>query len=280
MPEKSTHIEKVIKKSCDICDNREALHDITVDTKYRMHFRPTADGVTAVSLMPNSAHRGETFQSVEELLNCPREELYAKVLYKKKQGKAADKDFGEDRIHAFLVRDALLHEGLLDCLSKVPSEEGSPFESVRYVMSESASPRDATMQREDEKKPTCDILALRRWEGFDIPVLLELKKTRLKKELKGQLDKFTQYLLSLHEQYESLFRKLSRQKVLLAKPAQVERWIVWPLDKRNKGNLKQDFHEEDLLEAGIGIVQFKEIEVGKEKYEFHIGKPPQPVTQP
>lgn len=281
MPEKSTHIEKVIKKARDICDHRKALHDITVDSKYRIHFRPTADGVTAVSLMPKSAHRGETFQSVEELLNYPREELYAKVLFKKKQGTAAEKDFGEDRIHAFLVRDALRNnDGFMDCLSKAPSEEGRPFESVRYVMSESASPRDAAMQKEGEKKPTCDILALRRCDGFDIPVLLELKKTRLKKRLKEQIEKFTQYLWGLREPYESLFSVMLQEDVSFAQSVQVERWIVWPLDSRNKGNLDQDFHEEDLLEADIGIVQYHEIEVGKEKYEFHIGKRPQPVTQP
>lgn len=290
MPKKSDHIEEIIKHARDIYDHREALHDITVDTEYRMYFRPTADGVTAVSLMPKSAHRGETFQSVEKLLNYPRKELYAKVLSKKKQGKAAKKDFGEDRIHAFLVRDALLHGGFMDCLSKAPSEEGRPFESVRYVMSESASPRDATMQNEGEKKPTCDILALRRCEGFDIPVLLELKagkKGRRKLQAEGQIMKFTQYLWGCQNSYESLFSVMLHEDVSFAQPVQVERWIVWPPLKNRNGELYRDQPKMNprspdghIVAIDVGIVQFHEVEQGKEKYKFHIGKPPQPVTQP
>lgn len=273
MPAKKAHIVKVIKNAHDIWDKRKTLRDIMVETDYRVSFRPTSTGITVVSLKSKNAQGGESCSSVRSFFNR-RKEILSKVLQKKKIAGR------EHRLHSFLVRDALSNDGAMECLVKASSESARPFHTVRFVINEISSPPNNIKMEGKKQRPTCDILAMRRCEGGHIPVLVELKYARKKKELIDQLNDYSKIMWNFTDYFRELYSCMIPRPVSFTQPLQIERWIVWPnLDSR-KRKLFTDGKEAEMLRNGIGIVQYQESGVGKEQYQFHIGKPPQPVTQP
>ena len=202
MSTEKTPLKDLIKNAYDIRDKQKALHDITLVTDYRVYFRPTTKGITAVSLRPETALGGQSYGSVKSFLKRWRAELDSKVLHKKKEAKK------EHRLHAFLVRDALLHDGEMVCLAQASSESGQPFQSMRYVTDEISSPPNNIQMEGKSQRPICDILALRKCEGGDIPVLLELKYDRERKELRDQINDYTKILWKFTEAYEGLYSNM------------------------------------------------------------------------
>ena len=273
MPVKKSHIEKMVKNAHDIWDNRKTLHDIMVENDYRVSFRPTSTGITVVSLKSKNAQSGESCSSVRSFLKR-RKEIVSKVLQKKK------KTGREHRLHSFMVRDALSNYGAMECLVKASSESTRPFHTVRYVINEISSPPNNIKMEGKKQRPTCDILAMRRCEGGLIPVLVELKYARKEKELIDQLNDYSKIMWNYTDYFRKLYSCMIPTPVSFTQPLQIERWVVWPnLDSR-KRKLFTDGKEEAMLRNGIGIVQYQESGVRKNQYQFHIGKLPQPVTQP
>ena len=181
----------------------------------RVHFRPSSGGVAMVSLLPDRPQRGRS--GLRDLHRIARdfETLFRSWCVEIEQGRKT----GEKELQSFLIRESYRHGRVMAPLVQGARERGEELDLV-FVTDEQLLPVG-------EGRLVCDLLALRRDPARGtIPVLLELKDSRLMTRLVEQVDAFAA-LVDLHaDLFAQLYSALLGSEVRFAGPT--EKWIVWP----------------------------------------------------
>ncbi len=231
-------------------DIRRYLQDIPEYAGGRVHFRPTASGVTMVGLLPERPQRGKGGYKAEELKSAFATEFLNHCV-NIDQGRPT----AEKRLQSFIIGDAYRYQRLMQALqSRLPDSEDT---SLYFVT-------DEISVVHDDNKIVCDILAINRRKDGIAPVLMELKSERAMSRLVEQLNNYEAIMKTYQTNFEGLFSALMGEKIRFA--FSPEKWMVWPA-----ADTSPDRREAELLPQGIRIVSYSESDAG---FDFHIGQRP------
>jgi len=230
-------------------DIREKLSGLLTEHSGKVHFRPTSSGITMVGLLPDRPQRGKGGYSADKLLRDFDVEFRAHCVETSQERQTPEK-----QLQSFLVADAYLHSRELAALAR---PDGADDGELVFVTDEIAV-------QDDSGKLVCDLLALRRGEGGDVPVILELKSKREMARLVHQLKAYSACMEKYTPFFERLFTETLGDDVCFSGPP--EKWLVWP--GMNRGH---DLRERELADSGIGVIQYWE---NDSSFDFHIGARP------
>lgn len=212
----------------------------------RVHFRPSSTGIAMIGLLPDRPQRGKSGLTNLARVVTDFEDMFAAHCRDVPQGRVT----GEKALQSFLVSEAQVHDRRLVSINAASAATGDPIELV-FVTDEIALPVD-------DGKLVCDILALRRDGGRSMPVLLELKDSRMLTRLVEQVDGYAKLIDQHSDLFAELFAVLLGEPVTFDGPA--EKWIVWPA-----AGPGPDPREDGLRANGIRAVGY---EVVSEQYRF------------
>lgn len=207
-----------------------------------VHFRPGAGGVSMVGLLPERPQRGRS--QIRDLPRLAREldAQFAKHCRDVAQGRPTP----EKRLQSYLVSDAYAHRRRMAALE-------SPDHVLTFVTDEIVV---RPLNEDGSGRIVCDILALRRVEGGEVPVVMELKSERAMTELIRQGEAYASLVARHREVFERLFAAtLGREVRFSGAP---EKWIVWPAP-RSRGR-----RDDELRRRGFTVVEYTETADGFE----------------
>ncbi len=250
MAKSSTQVNKFDRMTDVAHDIHQHLQDIPEYISGCVHFRPTANGVTMVGLLPDRPQRGKGGYKAEGLKSAFTVE-FPEYCVNIGQGRPT----AEKRLQSFVIGDAYRHQRLMQAMqSRLPDSEDT---SLYFVT-------DEISVTHDDNKVVCDILAINRRKDGVAPVLMELKSERAMSRLVEQLNNYEAIMKTYQTNFEGLFSALMGEEIRFAFPP--EKWMVWPASDTGP-----DRREAELLPQGIRIVGYSESDAG---FDFHIGQCP------
>lgn len=210
--------------------HREKLH------AYRKtrHVRPTAGGVTLVSITDLAPQVGESFKSIDALL--------AKI---DKEYLGPRRPTPEKHLQSALVRDAYVHDRHLRLLELATAQTDEPVELL-FVSDELKLPLTA-----DGKTIVCDLLALRVDGGRCRPAVIELKSSRDLTRLREQVNSYADVVRTHAERFADFYSAVL-QRAIRFDAGGPEKWIVWP---RAEGR-ERETHAKNLSREGIRVIEY------------------------
>lgn len=223
-----------------------------------VHFRPTAQGITMVGLLPHRPQRGKGGYHADYLLGHFKTEFHTYC-----DEVAHGRPTPEKELQSFLISQAYQHDRKLEILRSV-ADDSTHATNLYFVTDELAIFTDTG-------KVVCDLLTLR-YDQHDatkaIPVLIELKSARHMAELIKQLAHYQTVIGTYSDHFERLFGAILGKEIHFSGP--VEKWLIWPA--LHTGT---DRREQELARQGIRVVQYTQNGHG---FDFHIGQYPAPTS--
>ena len=213
--------------------------------RHRVHVRPTASGLTLVSILHETSQVGEAFTHIDKLIG----QLGA--TYDEPRRKTPEK-----QLQSALIRNAHANERHLDALEKASERTNEPVQLL-FVNDELA------MSLRDGGRIVCDVLALRVDGGRSRPVLLELKSSRDLNQLIKQVVGYSTLLEEHRDLFAAFYGAILGRDVHFD-DGPPETWIVWP----EATGHEKDPREEELRVQGIRVVSY--VGTGPE-YSFRVG---------
>ena len=248
--EREERLERIIKSAEEMIPSAKNIQE---DEKIQdVHFRPTSDGITIVSLNPESPQLGVPCKDIEHIAENLKQ--LAKI---SQPGRSTP----EKKLQSFLIRDAYNHGGKMACLKE--SRKTDPTVELIFVTDEIFLPVG-----ESKRGRGCDLLAVRNTNAGPVPVLLELKSERKKKELVEQVETYSRLVNEHADRFGKLYSELLGRSIKFAGPC--EKWIVWP--EIPSKDLGPDEHEEALTQRGIRLVCYEQ---KGDEFSFHVGPAPE-----
>jgi hypothetical protein len=214
----------------------------------RVHFRPASTGIAMVGLLAELPQRGKGRLTNLDRVARDFEALFAEHCQYIEQGRVT----GEKALQSFLIRDAYTHGRRMAALNDACADGTE----LVFVTDEIALPVEGG-------KMVCDILALRRDRGRNVPVLLELKDDRMLTRLVQQVTGYAALIDAHADLFAELYGALLGERVVFAGPT--EKWIVWPAVGDGA-----DPREAELGAKGIRVVGYKE---ERAAYALRVGSP-------
>lgn len=226
-----------LTRLADITTNAQAvrthLADILREENGQVHFRPTAGGVTMVSLLDTSPQLGHGPYEAAHLART------FQVKFEHYCRKTPSRVTPEKRVQSFLIADAYRHERRMAALGAG---------ELLFITDELA------LQQEGGAKVVCDILAFRPNPADvsrGVPVLIELKSSRQMTRLVAQLTAYAQEMITYAEAFARLYGAVLGRDIRFTGPP--ECWLVWPAVR---GVLARDPRAADLAAQGIRVIQY------------------------
>lgn len=205
----------------------------------RVHFRPSSAGVAMIGLLADRPQRGRSGIRDLDGLVANFDALFAAHCRDVEQGR----ETGEKALQSFLIREVHRNNGRLESINTASRATDEPVEFV-FITDEISLPIA-------DGKIVCDLLALRRDGGRSTPVVLEMKTTRLLKELVAQVEDYSALVDEHADLFAELFGALLGGPVCFDGPT--EKWIVWPA-----AGADRDPREDELALKGIRVVGYTE----------------------
>jgi len=204
-----------LNKTCEWATKAaDALGALGANEGHRAHFRPTTSGITMVGLLPGKCDLGKSYQNLDRLVTNFEEEFRAHC-----NAEGPAKPTSEKELQGFLVRDALTHSRSMAALNGATAPTNDPVE-LTFVTDELVMPTVSGDHR-------LDLLAIRGLaSGRPIPVLIELKTLRARKDLLRQVTTYGDVLAEHLGALAKLTSCVLGQDVRFEGPP--EKWIVWP----------------------------------------------------
>lgn len=257
---------RVIQYAELIGKNWDVLSSLIESKDCFVHFRPTGDGISLISLLPESPQRGpdRCYKTIESLREAFEDDFMTYCV-----GNKPERPTPEKQLQSYVIREIYLRKGQ-QWMCKTEQISSKIFDDIEFVTDEITHPK--TGERGD-------LLAVRKYDNQYTPVVIELKTERIR-EVALQAKAAAKSIRDHTEFYKKLYSAILDKKIVFGSECQVERWIVWPNLASRKRKLFRDGKEDEMLRNGIGIVQYQESGEGKDQYQFHFGKCPQPVAQP
>lgn len=241
LEEQRKHLDLVISWA----ERARSLADLWRPTEQHLHLRPSSTGIRLIDLRLDRPQldRGEI-----------RNANTVRATFSKRLVTAFDDPPGcptpEAHLQSWLIADAYRHNRVMIQLSS----------DLRFVTDELQMPGTPGL--------TCDLLAVRTTPKGVVPVLVELKTQRLKKELLRQLT-FADRVNANATRFAHLFAACLGEPIEFQGPC--EKWVVWPA----AGSHARDPREKELAAQNIRVVGY--VRTG-ESYHFRIGREPCPVA--
>lgn len=227
------------------------LHDLSALHEGKVHFRPAANGVTMVGLLPDRPQRGKSGYDAARL-RAQFDAEFEQHCVNITQGRATP----EKQLQSFLISNAYQHGRAMQALQvHIPPDEDTQLIFVT----------DEISVLHDERKVVCDILALNRTQRGDIPIVMELKSERAMTRLIQQVEDYAEIITIYQTQFEALFSALLGETIRFA--AAPQQWIVWTSPNIDV----PDPRETELLQKNIRTVGYVLQEDG---FRFNVGAPP------
>lgn len=206
-----------------------------------VHFRPGSRGVSMVGLLPERPQRGKS--NIRDLPRLARD--FDAQFAKHCRDIAHGRPTPEKRLQAHLVSNAYAHDRRMAALERA-GDVSFTFVTDEIVI--------RPLNTDGSGKIVCDILALRRVDDLEVPVVIELKSTRAMTELIRQTETYAALMLEHQSVFERLFAALLGREIRFG--AAPEKWVVWPAPGsggRRDGELRQ---------RGIGVIEYEELDEG------------------
>jgi len=228
---------------------REKLNCLFISHKGKVHFRPTSSGITMVGLLSDRPQRGKGGYTANRLLKN-FEMDFKSCCEDITQGRVTP----EKQLQSFLISDAYLHS------RKMVTLQGSRFkeDSVTRLFFVT----DEIPILTEKGKQVCDILALRSEENCLVPVLIELKSSRLMQKLVSQLEEYSNAISKYIPKVEKLYTAILGRNISFSGPP--EKWLIWP---KEDAVLSRDRHAEELASRGIRTIPYS-LDDG---FKFYLG---------
>jgi hypothetical protein len=115
-----------------------------------------------------------------------------------------ERDTGEKAPQSFLIRDAYTHGRSMHVINAAPRRIATPVE-LSFVTDETALPIQGD-------KMVCDVLALRRDDAHSVPVLLELKDSRMLSRLVEQVEGYARLVDTHADLFAQLYSVLPERR--------------------------------------------------------------------
>ena len=216
-----------------------------------VHFRPGGSGIAMVSLSPEKPQLGKGGFRAEEL-KSNFEELFRKHCVERE----LKRETPEKQLQSFIISEAYRNGCRMEMFGLTDGE-------MLFVTDEIPA------YTESGDKILCDILALRMKEDKAVAVLIELKSSRMMKELVSQLEQYSQIMQQRSSEYEQLYSAVLGKEIKFS--GAVEKWIIWPAPDSNAQLKCDDRQESELAEKGIGVIQYVKTDNG---FDFRVGRFP------
>jgi len=255
----------------NIIDNETLSHTLR---EMKIYFRVADGGITLISLNEKTPQRGfyhSEYKGKDTLRSDKAKRIIEWVQNGTIQADAPGKPTPEKAKQSYLIADALYGgkqeevfqdqsyrkqlfrrmTAIEECVGQKIGDIGS---EVYFVTDELA----IKLPSDSEKTPrvVCDILALRvTAEGKHIPMIIELKSERAKKELLSQLKCYAEVFEVFASQFQEIYSNLLKREVTFAQQ-NPERWIVWPYNKKDPVKFSQK--EDNNTDADVYIVGYDE----------------------
>ena len=219
------------------------LNEQPLPDKYRpggrggVHFRPTTQGITMVGLLPKRPLRGGTIGDLDDF-SCNLVEKFKACCIDIKRKTNKEEEY---KLQAYLIGDAYQYCRMMKSLNDASKETIDPV-NLQFVTDEIAFSIE-------EEESRCDILALRETDDGCIPVLIELKAARKKKESIEQSIKYSKAIDKHADSFAKLYSALLGRDIHFT--GSCERWVVWP-GKGDSCRDKEDFKY--FADKGIRLV--------------------------
>lgn len=199
-----------------------------------VHFRPAANGISMIGLLPSRPQRGRSrIRNLSGLAETFDDDFRAHCA-ECTHGRPTP----EKLLQSFLIAAAYRAGRRMEALSKSDTDE-----PVWFVTDELALPAGA-----GGEKIVCDLLALH----GNRPAVIELKPSRQLTRLVAQVNDYAALVDRHADLFEQLYSVILGRNVSFAGPC--EKWIVWP---RAPGHAR-DPREVELLAQGIFVVGYEE----------------------
>lgn len=230
LPQNETRLTKIIASAQAI---RSHLAEMLSQSNGQVHFRPTTNGVTMVSLLDTSPQLGHGPYDAARLAADFTAQFARYCL------DAPNRPTPEKQVQSYLIADAYRHDRHMTALGAG---------RVLFVTDELA------LFQDDGRKVVCDILAFRpdvADPSQGVPVLIELKSARQMTRLLEQLRSYAQEMARYTAAFERLYSAVFGRDIHFTAPP--ERWLVWPA----AGDMqKVDPRATELSRQGIHVVQY------------------------
>lgn len=226
---------------------RAELGELAREYVGRVHFRPSASGVSVVRLSPDGPQLGQRVgrdasrirQAIEQTLKL-----------------TPGRPTPEKRLQSFLIASAGHHERCLEPLC-LAAEVGQVLD-VLFVMDELFLPTASSPKRGEG----CDLMAMRRLQAdTGIPIQIELKSARRMEEVLRELDRFAPLIDQHSDLFEELFTAVLGSTVRFAGAA--ERWVIWPAAGQGPDPQARAFSDRQ-----VRLVTYREGPVGHFEFRF------------
>lgn len=245
-----SHLQAVTSSAKAI---REHLGYILEAHGDKVHFRPTASGVTMIGLDRDTPQRGQSFGNVHAIA-ADFDALFARYCVGMAQGRSTP----EKELQSWLISRAYRNKRRMVPIEIQAARQGNPVELLFMT-------DEIPVNHPTKGKKICDLLALRRLDdGTYRAVDMELKSKRAMKEIVGQVEDYSEIVDRYQAEFAALFSALVGHPVVLS--GSCEKWIVWPMPRGHK----RDPREDELADEGIRVVSY--VAAGK-GYSFTVGAP-------